>query len=168
MVCNGLRGRCPIDTRSLRELIKEAVSAGTQGIVAVSRGDDLRPLLLIAAPLRPTGNLECSNQPAGGVVFISDPDQTDNPTLHSMHALRHRPVARRLEDIYVTAALRLSCRQVTPPALAAATTIRDDICRLETSRSRGAVDASETRLASMSPRSAFPWFESYQAASASL
>jgi hypothetical protein len=31
-----------------------------------------------------------------------------------MHALRHRPVARRLEDIYVTAALRLSCRQVTP------------------------------------------------------
>jgi hypothetical protein len=45
---------------------------------------------------------------------------------------------------------------------------RDDICRLETSRSRGAVEVTETRLASMSPRSAFLWFESYQASSASL
>src|ERR1700730_779532 len=44
---------------------------------------------------------------------------------------------------------------------------RDDICRLETSRSRGAVEVTETRLASMSPRSAFLWFESYQASSAS-
>jgi DNA-binding CsgD family transcriptional regulator len=80
----GLSGRRPLDTRSLRELIKEAVAGGTQGIVAVSRGDDLRPLLLIAAPLRPTGNLDGSNQPAGGVVFISDPDRTDNPTVDSL------------------------------------------------------------------------------------
>jgi DNA-binding CsgD family transcriptional regulator len=76
----GLSGRRALDTRSLRELIKETVSAGTQGILAVSRGDDLRPLLLIAAPLRPAG----SNQPAGGVVFISDPDRADNPNVESL------------------------------------------------------------------------------------
>ena len=68
----------------MRELITEAVSAGTQGVVAVSRGDDLRPLLLIAAPLRSRGNLEGAKQAAGGVVFISDPDRAENPTVESL------------------------------------------------------------------------------------
>jgi len=80
----GLNGRHLLDTRSLRELIEEAVSAGTQGILAVSRGDHLRPLLLIAAPLTPTGKLDGANQPVGGVVFISDPDRTDNPSVESL------------------------------------------------------------------------------------
>ena len=80
----GLRGRRPVDTRSLRELIREAVSFGMQGIVAVNRGDDLRPLLLIAAPLRPPGTLENSNEAVGGVVFISDPDRTDSPSVEAL------------------------------------------------------------------------------------
>src|SRR6516165_1004798 len=80
----GLRGRRPVDTRSLRELIREAVSFGMQGIVAVNRGDDLRPLLLIAAPLRPPGTLENSNETVGGVVFISDPDRTDSPSVEAL------------------------------------------------------------------------------------
>jgi PAS domain-containing protein len=59
----GLGGRRPVETRSLRELIQEAVSGGTQGIVAVSRGDDLRPLLLIAVPLRPSSTMESDKEP---------------------------------------------------------------------------------------------------------
>jgi DNA-binding CsgD family transcriptional regulator len=52
--------------------------------MAVSRGDDLRPLLLIAAPLRPRGTFENSNEAVGGVVFISDPDRVDNPSVDSL------------------------------------------------------------------------------------
>jgi DNA-binding CsgD family transcriptional regulator len=80
----GLRSRRPRDTRSLRELIREAVFSGTHGVMAVSRGDELRPLLLIAAPLRPRGAFENSNEAAGGVVFISDPDRVDNPSVDSL------------------------------------------------------------------------------------
>ena len=77
---SGLTGRRPSDTRSVRELIREAV-AGTQGLLAIRRDDDSRPLLLIAMPLNPIGVLDDSNQFACGVVFISDPDRTDNPTV---------------------------------------------------------------------------------------
>jgi len=80
----GLGGRRPKDTRSLRELIAKAVLGGSEGIMAVNRGDGLRPLLLIAAPLKPAGNLDGFNQQAGGVVFISDPDRVDNPTVESL------------------------------------------------------------------------------------
>jgi DNA-binding CsgD family transcriptional regulator len=80
----GLNGRRPLDTRSVRELIKEAVSAGTQGLLAVSRGDHLRPLLLIAAPLAITAKSEGTDEPVGGVVFISDPDRADNPSIESL------------------------------------------------------------------------------------
>jgi DNA-binding CsgD family transcriptional regulator len=80
----GLRGRRPVDTRSLRELIKESVSSGMHGIMAVGRSDDLRPLLLIAAPLRTPGTFEGPNEAAGGVVFISDPDRIDNPRVESL------------------------------------------------------------------------------------
>jgi len=81
---DGLAGHRPSDTRSLRDLIKGAASAGTEGLLAINRGDDLRPLLLIALPLRPIGNLDDSGQFAWGVVFISDPDRTDNPTVESL------------------------------------------------------------------------------------
>jgi DNA-binding CsgD family transcriptional regulator/PAS domain-containing protein len=80
----GLAGYRPSDTRSLRELVKGAVSARTQGLLAISRGDDLRPLLLIAVPLKPIGSPDASDQFACGVVFISDPDRTDNPTVESL------------------------------------------------------------------------------------
>jgi DNA-binding CsgD family transcriptional regulator/PAS domain-containing protein len=81
---NGLGGRRPQETRSLRELIREAISGGAQGVMAVSRSDGLRPLLLIAAPLTAAGDLEDFNQSAGGVVFISDPDRVENPTVESL------------------------------------------------------------------------------------
>jgi DNA-binding CsgD family transcriptional regulator len=81
----GLVGHRPTDTRSLRELIKEAVSAGTQGLLPISRDDNLRPLLLTAIPLKPIGNLNAgSNDFARGVVFISDPDRTDSPSIESL------------------------------------------------------------------------------------
>jgi DNA-binding CsgD family transcriptional regulator len=79
----GFVGRRPSDTRSLRELIKESVSAGTQSLLAVSRDDNLRPLLLTAIPLNPIGHAG-SNNLARGVVFISDPDRTDSPSIESL------------------------------------------------------------------------------------
>jgi DNA-binding CsgD family transcriptional regulator len=80
----GLSGRRPIETRSFRELIQEAISGGTQGIVAVNRANGLRPLLLIAAPLRPKGNMHDENKAVGGVVFISDPERTENPSVECL------------------------------------------------------------------------------------
>ncbi len=85
----GLAGRCPADTRSLRELVAGAVSAGTQGVLAMNRGVDSRPLLLIGMPLKPVGSPDLENgcsRFACGVVFVSDPDETDKP---SADALRH-------------------------------------------------------------------------------
>jgi DNA-binding CsgD family transcriptional regulator len=79
----GFVGHRPSDTRSLRELIKETVSAGTQTLFAISRDDSVRPLLLTTIPLNPTGNAG-SNDLARGVVFISDPDRTDSPSIESL------------------------------------------------------------------------------------
>ena len=81
----GFVGHRPSDTRSLRELIKQSVSAGTQTLLTISRNDNLRPLLLTAIPLKPIGNLNVgSNDFARGVVFISDPDRTDSPSIESL------------------------------------------------------------------------------------
>jgi DNA-binding CsgD family transcriptional regulator len=80
----GLRGRRPVDTRSLRDFIGEVVLSETHGIMAVNRGEDRRPLLLIAAPLRPPGIFDNSKEAVGGVVFISDPDRIDNPSVDSL------------------------------------------------------------------------------------
>jgi DNA-binding CsgD family transcriptional regulator len=81
----GLRGRRPVDTRSLRDFIGEVVLSETHGLMAVNRGDDRRPLLLIAAPLRPPpGIFDNSKEAVGGVVFISDPDRVDNPSVESL------------------------------------------------------------------------------------
>jgi DNA-binding CsgD family transcriptional regulator len=82
---SGLVGRRPSDTRSLRELIKEAVLAETQGLLAINREDGMSPLLLTAIPLKPTDTMDAaSNQSAGGVVFISDPERTDSPNVESL------------------------------------------------------------------------------------
>jgi DNA-binding CsgD family transcriptional regulator len=61
--------------------------------LAISRGDDLKPLLLIALPLNRIGSLDASDQLACGVVFITDPDRTDNPILEPLRRafnLTHR------------------------------------------------------------------------------
>jgi DNA-binding CsgD family transcriptional regulator len=52
--------------------------------LALSRGDDLRPLLLIAIPLKPIGSPDASDRLARGVVFITDPDRTDNPIVEPL------------------------------------------------------------------------------------
>jgi DNA-binding CsgD family transcriptional regulator len=80
---SGLVGRRPSDTRSLRELIKEAVLAERQGLLAINR-DDGRPLLLTAIPLKPTGGVDFVSDPARGVVFISDPERRDSPSVESL------------------------------------------------------------------------------------
>jgi hypothetical protein len=49
---SGLAGHGQSDTQSLRDLVKGAVFAGSQGLVAISRADS-RPLLVIAVPLKP-------------------------------------------------------------------------------------------------------------------
>lgn len=80
----GITGQSQADTRSLRDLVKGAVSDGSQGLAAISRGPDLRPLLLIAVPLKPIESSQGSDQFACGVVFIGDPDQVENPTIEAL------------------------------------------------------------------------------------
>jgi DNA-binding CsgD family transcriptional regulator len=80
----GLAGRYPSDTRSLRELVECAVSGGTQTVLAINRGFDARPLLLIAVSLNPIGSIAVSDSLPCGVVFISDPDRTDEPSVDSL------------------------------------------------------------------------------------
>ena len=80
----GFTGLTPADTRALRELVKGAVSHGTQGVLGLPRRDNLRPLLLTAIPLKSDAPTGASNQFASGVVFISDPERPDNPTIESL------------------------------------------------------------------------------------
>jgi hypothetical protein len=50
----GLTAHRQSDTRSVRELVNGALDIGTQGLLAINRdADNLRPLLLIAVPLKP-------------------------------------------------------------------------------------------------------------------
>jgi DNA-binding CsgD family transcriptional regulator len=84
-----LLGRGPSNTQALRELIAGALSAGKQRFVAVNRDNNVRPLLLVALPLRPSGHLDPSFQLVWGVVFIIDPDRTDNPTVDSLRHAFH-------------------------------------------------------------------------------
>jgi DNA-binding CsgD family transcriptional regulator len=76
----GLAAATPAATRSLQGLITGAVSEGRQGLMAISRGLEARALLLIAIPLK-ASVCDAGLQPICGVVFISDPDRTDTPTL---------------------------------------------------------------------------------------
>ena len=83
----GIVGRNASQTRSLRELIETAVFAGTQSMLAIDRGDQFRSLLLIASPLKPLGlgdTIDSNNHAPGGVVFISDPERDDEPTVQSL------------------------------------------------------------------------------------
>ncbi len=86
---NRLVGRDASSTQSLRELIARAVRDGQPGLLAIDR-DSSRPLLLLAAPLRAGGTHhsrnESSREGACGVVFISDPDRSDNFTVESLQS----------------------------------------------------------------------------------
>jgi|RhiMethySRZTD1v2_1073278.scaffolds.fasta_scaffold360026_1 DNA-binding CsgD family transcriptional regulator len=91
----GLTGRTSGDTRTLRDMIKGAMASGTQGLVTLNRDPEVRPLLLIAIPLKPirTSDASDTHQLAYGVVFMSDPDITDTPTIESLRRsfdLTHR------------------------------------------------------------------------------
>jgi DNA-binding CsgD family transcriptional regulator len=81
----GLTAHRQSDAQSVRELVKGALVGGTQDLLAIRRdADDLRPLLLIALPLKPTSVQPTSEQIAYGVIFISDLDRTDSPTAESL------------------------------------------------------------------------------------
>lgn len=80
----GLIGRDPSDTRFINKLVQEAVCDGKQTVLAVNRGFDARPLLLIAVSLRPVASSEGSDALPCGVVFISDPDRVDEPSVDSL------------------------------------------------------------------------------------
>jgi DNA-binding CsgD family transcriptional regulator/PAS domain-containing protein len=80
----GLIGRDPSDTRSMNKLIQQAISEEKQTALAVARELDARPLLLIAVSLRPVASSEGSDALPCGVVFISDPDRIDAPSVDSL------------------------------------------------------------------------------------
>lgn len=80
----GFFGRQSSDTRLLRELIEGTLSGGTQNILAIPRGIDARPLLLIAVPLQPADASTGSADLACSAVFISDPDRVDHPSVESL------------------------------------------------------------------------------------
>lgn len=81
----GLVAASRAENQSLRQLINDAISAGSQGLLAISRGVEFRPLLLIAIPLKSDQHEALADSPCCA-IFISDPDRTDNP---SVEALRH-------------------------------------------------------------------------------
>jgi DNA-binding CsgD family transcriptional regulator len=91
-----LAGATPADTHVLRELVTAAVCEGAQGLLALDRGVESRPLLLIAMPLKPVGapDLESGGSPfACGVLFVNDPDEMADPTPESLRrafGLTHR------------------------------------------------------------------------------
>ncbi len=93
---HGLAGASPADTQVLRNLVTAAVCEGAQGLLALERGVESRPLLLIAMPLKPFGapDLEAGESPfACGVLFVNDPDQVAHPTPESLRrafGLTHR------------------------------------------------------------------------------
>lgn len=80
----GLIGRDPSDTRSINKFIQDAVCSGKQTVLAVTRSFDARPLLLIAFSLRPVASSEGFDALPCGVVFISDPDRTDELSVDSL------------------------------------------------------------------------------------
>lgn len=80
-----LVGRDAAATQSIRQLIGGAVDRGDAGLLPITR-DGSRPLVLVAAPLKPAGlELNSEHGDAGyAVVFISDPDRSDNLSVESL------------------------------------------------------------------------------------
>lgn len=72
------------DDQLLRQLISDASSAGSQGVLAISRGDELRPLLLFAIPLKSGAKRDAPTDAPCCAIFISDPDRTDSPSVEAL------------------------------------------------------------------------------------
>ncbi len=80
-----LVGRDVSSRQMVRKLIDQAI-AGEAGLLPIER-DGSKPLLLVAAPLRPAGKCDVSASPGEtgyAVVFVSDPDHTGNITVESL------------------------------------------------------------------------------------
>jgi len=81
----GLAAHDPLDTRRLRELIENVLSTGAQGLLPIRRGEDAKPLLLIAFPLKASGiTIDVSSRVAYSVLFISNPDSSSDPNVDAM------------------------------------------------------------------------------------
>jgi DNA-binding CsgD family transcriptional regulator len=81
----GLAAHEPSQTRRLRDLVREVVSVGSSGLLPISRGADLRPLLVLAFPLTSSAAADAvSSHFACGVIFVSDPDRVDDPSVGSL------------------------------------------------------------------------------------
>jgi DNA-binding CsgD family transcriptional regulator len=83
----GLTGCNASSTQSLRELVSRVIRAGQTGLLAINRDAGSRPLLLVAMPLRAGDTheyLDSGDSRAHVVVFISDPDRSDNFTVESL------------------------------------------------------------------------------------
>ena len=81
---NGLIGRDPSDTRSINRLVQDAICEGKQTVLAITRGFEARPLLLVAVSLKPVASSEGSDAFPCGVVFISDPDRIEEPSIDAL------------------------------------------------------------------------------------
>jgi DNA-binding NarL/FixJ family response regulator len=80
----GLIAASRSDNQSLSQLISKAISDGTQGLLAISRGVELRSLLLVTIPLKPQATHEASAKSPCAAIFISDPDRTDTPSVEAL------------------------------------------------------------------------------------
>jgi DNA-binding CsgD family transcriptional regulator len=78
----GFTGPTTSHTHALRALIRGAISGDRQDVLAIPRGDSLRPLLLTAISLK--FGMPQSDQFPSAAIFISDPDHVDNPTIASL------------------------------------------------------------------------------------
>jgi DNA-binding CsgD family transcriptional regulator len=92
----GMIGCKASGTQSLRELVSRVIRAGQTGLLAINRDAGSRPLLLVAMPLR-AGNkhehFDSGDSRAHVVIFITDPDRSDNFTVESLRRafdLTHR------------------------------------------------------------------------------
>ena len=80
----GLIAASRSDNQSLSQLISKAISDGTQGLLAISRGIELRSLLLVTIPLKPRTTHEAPAKSPCAAIFISDPDRTDTPSVEAL------------------------------------------------------------------------------------
>jgi DNA-binding NarL/FixJ family response regulator len=80
----GLVAASRSDNQSLSQLISKAISEGTQGLLAISRGVELRSLLLVTIPLKPPTTREVPAKSPCAAIFISDPDRTDTPSVEAL------------------------------------------------------------------------------------
>lgn len=81
---SGLIAAIRLDNQSLNQLIRRTISDGTQGLLAISRGVERRPLLLVTIPLMAEGTHELPAGSPCAAMFINDPDRVDNPSVEAL------------------------------------------------------------------------------------